>query len=408
MRSLSPLFGVLVIVCVCLSSRAEDHSDSCKPAGWFQLQAEAAAGKISLLCEGEVDASFERRTAAEKELRSVIRKSPHSPDAADAHYALIAMDSREGRYREAFRQMKLELADKPDANDLKGAYSLFALLAQFPDQTVVSGKPSTVHSEIVDNNLFVPVTANGVVGTYIVDSGANISVMCESEARRLGLKVKDTTTKMFDISGNLSGIRIAEVPDLWIGKTHLKHVAFAVSPDANEPWVDLPAGHKGILGIPVLIALGAIRIDKGNRVELQVHSLPSASAVPLAFDDAMPVTQMRLDGKTLNFTFDAGASRTYLNSPFAEAFPKLMQTGSKRPQTVTGLSGKTVQPSVVLPSVLFWFGTRQVQLAPATVLLKPTTGTSNWAAGNLGFDLIKQALPITIDFRTMQLSDGNN
>jgi hypothetical protein len=27
-----------------------------------------------------------------------------------------------------------------------------------------------------------------------------------------------------------------------------------------------------------------------------------------------------------------------------------------------------------------------------------------WAAGNLGFDLISQTIPLTIDFRAMQLS----
>jgi hypothetical protein len=46
---------------------------------------------------------------------------------------------------------------------------------------------------------------------------------------------------------------------------------------------------------------------------------------------------------------------------------------------------------------------REVDLAPATVPLKTTTGASEWAAGNLGFYLVLQALPITIDFRAMQL-----
>jgi hypothetical protein len=42
--------------------------------------------------------------------------------------------------------------------------------------------------------------------------------------------------------------------------------------------------------------------------------------------------------------------------------------------------------------------------ALATVLLKATVPGSDWAAGNLGFDLISQTIPLTIDFRAMQLS----
>jgi len=207
---------------------------------------------------------------------------------------------------------------------------------------------------------------------------------------------------MYDISGTPSEIRVTEVPDLWIGKTHLKHVAFSVYPDANEPFVDLPEGHKGALGIPVLIALRAIRIDIENRVDIQVVPAASGKVIPLAFDGLQPVTQMRLNGKTLSFTFDTGATHTVLYPPFAAAFPELMHAGSKQSHTLTGLSGSTVQESVALPSVRFLFG-REVELAPATVLLKTTTGASKWAVGNLGYDLVSQTLPITIDFRAMQL-----
>jgi hypothetical protein len=38
------------------------------------------------------------------------------------------------------------------------------------------------------------------------------------------------------------------------------------------------------------------------------------------------------------------------------------------------------------------------------VLLEKTTDSSEWAAGNLGIDILRQVEPFTIDFRNMQLT----
>jgi hypothetical protein len=80
-----------------------------------------------------------------------------------------------------------------------------------------------------------------------------------------------------------------------------------------------------------------------------------------------------------------------------------MLAGVKKDRTLKGIGGNTNQEAVVLHSVRFTLG-KTVELAPATVLLKTNFPGSDWAAGNLGFDLISQTIPLTIDFRAMQLS----
>ena len=73
---------------------------------------------------------------------------------------------------------------------------------------------------------------------------------------------------MRDANGIPSAIRLAEAPDLRIGRIHLKNVAFGISPDGNEPFVGLPNDHKGVLGIPVLLALASLRGESAtdNRI----------------------------------------------------------------------------------------------------------------------------------------------
>jgi predicted aspartyl protease len=227
--------------------------------------------------------------------------------------------------------------------------------------------------------------------------------MCESEARRLGLKLEETSTKLGDINGTGSTMHLAVVPDMWIGKTHLKNVAFTIYPDANEPFVDLPKGHKGVLGIPVLIALGAFRVDKDNRVDiLPGPATTSNKGLPVAFDAQNPTIQMSLNGKKFIFTLDTGAERTELWPVFASAFPDLMRTGIKKDHKITGISGSATHESIELPAVHFSLG-KDITLAPASVLANADVPGSEWAGGNLGFDLVSQLTPITFDFRAMQL-----
>jgi predicted aspartyl protease len=386
------------------SALASDNLGLCDTHDWFQMRERVAGAGASLLCKGAVDSSFEKRVAAARELNAVIRQMPHTASSYRAHELLGIMYFREGRYRKAAAQLDRMLEEKPDADNAKAMHSLFTVLARSPDMTVASSKPSTLHSEMIERSLFVPVTANGIAGNYIVDTGANLSIMSESESRRLGLKLEATSTKVNGITGVGADVRIAMVPDLWVGKTHLKHVPFIVSSDAVMPFADLTEGHQGVLGIPVLIALGSFRVGNENRFDIGVGSAStSARAVPLAFDGATPMTRMSLNGKMLNYTLDTGADPTYLGPVFAEAFPELMQTGTKKDRTLKGISGNAVEGSIVLPSVKLSLG-KEVELAPATVLLRAVAPGSEWAAGNLGFDLIAQTIPVTIDFRTMQLS----
>jgi hypothetical protein len=44
-----------------------------------------------------------------------------------------------------------------------------------------------------------------------------------------------------------------------------------------------------------------------------------------------------------------------------------------------------------------------VSLIPATIFLSDGKIAQVWAAGNLGFDLMQKALPLTIDFSHMRV-----
>ena len=93
--------------------------------------------------------------------------------------------------------------------------------------------------------LYRPLTINGKECAYAFDTGANFSVMSEAEASRLGLDVHQVGTRIGDSSGGQIGRRVAIVENFVVGGLHLKNVAFAVLPDSQEPFKDLPDGKRG-------------------------------------------------------------------------------------------------------------------------------------------------------------------
>jgi hypothetical protein len=197
---------------------------------------------------------------------------------------------------------------------------------------------------------------------------------------------------------------LAEAPDLWIGRIHLKNVAFWVYPDGNDILSGLPNGQKGVLGLPVLLALAALRVEKDHRIVVGPReSTPSDQSIPLAFDYQWTLVQIVVHERPLTLQLDTGADKTYLYQTFADAFPSLMQLGQHRKEKIPEISGTSYQEAIEVPRVGFRLTPRvEMDLAPATVILN-ATGEYSWD-GNFGFDLFDKALPVTIDFRAMRLS----
>jgi hypothetical protein len=301
--------------------------------------------------------------------------------------------------------MDAMLAINPKAEDVLGDRPLILAFSQYPDQSSKARPSLLASSGLNDGYPHLPVLVNGRKALWSMDTGANISAISDAEAEVLGLSVHPVETKIQDIGGSSFSIKITEVDDLLIGNCHLQHVSFFVLPHTQPPFDGIPTDQQALLGIQVLRALRTVRITKREQVEVGVKPHKSGTWTPLAFDQAIPVLQLTFEGKPLNFTLDSGAQHTTLNSSFASTFPRTVELGEKKQHKLTGLGGSTMQEAIEIPRLSFTLANHDVQLSPATILLQKTTGTSAWAAGNLGFDLLRQTEPFTIDFRDMRLNN---
>ncbi len=395
----SALFAIAPI-----QALSQDAS-SCGYPDWFAVQHAQVEGRhLSPLCKGELDASEDHRSLAERELNAVIAAAPQSAAAYKAHAALSHYYLRIGRFHDSEMQIEAMLADKPNASDLVNMHSLIKILANHPDMTISNADATaSVNTHVMYGNVFAPVTVNGTPASYMLDTGAGFSLMSEAEAAHLRLRPESSTATMNDISGRPGPeLKMVVVDDLILGATHLHHVPFMVVADTMGAFSGIPPDQHGILGIPPLVALGKFTFLADGKLVIAGKAEPAISKIPILFEGTAPLTQIRYRDRALTVTLDTGADQTVLYPRFGLLFPDVVQSGKKHSHDLTGISGTTQQQSVSVPRLTLQFG-RNVDLTDATILLDKSFGESTGAAANLGFDLMRQAEPFTIDFRTMNI-----
>jgi predicted aspartyl protease len=417
-RSLSALLCLPALAALALPT-VPDYKHLYESHQWFTLRdAVVAAGEHApVFYKAAVEAAFNQTEAADRDLKTDMRGEPHSPRASDARGALIALYYRQGKYKSALAAFDLYHYAAANADE-RAEREMLASFAQAGDLTVSVPRPSaSVKIEVIDNNVFLPITINNSPATYAFDNGAATSMMSESEAKRLGLSITTTSASMDTMNGTKIPVRIAVANDVAVGGMHFAHVVFNVSPDANPPFNDLPVGKRGILGLPVLLAM---RTQRWNAAKLTFDfnfpSAPGSAAPPaaagavtvpmhanLAFEETATFLNTASNGHALTCSLDTGAQHTYLYPAFAAAFPALISAGKKEMKTVTGVGGSTQFDSTVLDSVTLAIGGADVTLKPAHVLAKANNSQSAWFAANVGMDLLNQKVA-TIDWSTMTIT----
>ena len=312
---------------------------------------------------GQVACAFNETAACEEKFKKVIAADSNpitaKQVAKQVHDILTNAFLREGRYARAFGEIDALLAADPNDQDAKDTRPLLEVLSHFPDQAVPENGISKATAQLDDLNL--PLLINGRKASYFFDTGANLSVLTESEALRLGMEIKEVKSTASDINGNKFSIRLAVARSL---------------------------------------SLGGVEVDRTPRPA-------NITAANLFFDDLLLIAEASFQRNKLPFTFDTGATTTDLWPKFADVAGELARKfGTRKTHTVTGFGGSEKYEVTSLPQVILGLGGRPVVLRPAHILPTQQREQRKWFYGNLGEDLLGQTQYVSIDFRTMTLELG--
>ena len=369
---------------------------------WFELRDFVANRTTPLFYQGAVACAFNDLQRCNEKLKFVINSDPQSDKAVEAHRLLASAYFRQGKYREALTNVDAVLALRPEDSDAGDERPFLAALGGFPDLAVTRRRLTTLQLQEAG----LPFSISGVTATYWFDTGADISVLTESEAKRFGLHVLAATIKEGDVTGTKLDSQIAIADELSIGSIRLRNVAFLVVSDEQPPFNQLPPGSRGLIGMPVLFALQRFVWGADRKFEIGSKSLDQHGPhADLCFDGHHPIAQIQFENRSLAFTLDTGATNTDLYPPFAAMFPELMRNAPKSESyKMEGVGGSKNMDAAILSSLHFSIGNFPVVLSSAAVLLAHTTESSKFFDGNLGIDLLQQSHQTTFDFKAMTLT----
>lgn len=309
---------------------------------------------------------------------------------------------RTGRYADARQLIDAMLAVEP-REDLKNVRAVFA---SGPNMRVRRAS-ATFACKVTATGVSLPLAIEGRRVQFLLDTGANVSMMSDAEATRLGLVTRGSDGRASDLAGGSTGVRTAIARRVVIGRTVLQDVPFLVTPADQMPWKELPPGQQGMVGLPLAIALDVVRWNRDGMCHSGSAAVDrSAAARPsaLRFDKLHVIANVEFGGKRLEFILDSGnQAGTQLWERFGADFPSLVkERGRQGSVRVTQIGGAADRDVILIPGLQFEVGGKDTRLADGPLFSKPV-GNAQFH-GLLGMDVLSQADDVTIDFLSMTLT----
>ena len=248
--------------------------------------------------------------------------------------------------------------------------------------------------------------AKGSTVDLLFDTGANLSVLIESVADSMGLDYVDAHCMVNSVIGDKVPARIAVARSLQFGEIIVQNVVFLVFPDSAlyVPQADLQI--YGIIGFPVMSALGEIHLTRDKRII--IPELATARVYSnLAFDFLTPVIEVSSQGDSLPMTFDLGAGETWLYASYFDRYRDRIET--QYPVVSRRLGGAGGSRMFDLREIPFTLevGTDTLTLPTVKVLPTPIQDEEDYY-GNLGQDVISSYDKVIINFDAMFVKFAND
>jgi len=273
-------------------------------------------------------------------------------------------------------EAKKKWALKPEKMPPDWERTQVRLFEQMPDLEIASRKAGTVsYTTWRSGQIVTPLVINGQAARFALDTDMNMSVITEAEARRLGTRVLATEVAVIGVTGSSApGGHTAVADRLKVGGIEIRNVTFLVVPDDTGKFMEYPVGERGVLGLPVMLAIRTFRWNREHTLELAFNAPGGRRVANLCFDGTDPLVEVTVESRRLTFLLDTGSSHSAAWPLFAERFPALLQEARKGSQELIGLSGTGNVDAAIMPELRMRVANIPIVLRPAPVLLTTTGG----------------------------------
>ncbi len=341
------------------------------------------------------------------QFRAFLATKPAPEMEVKARYELSSALTWLGEYGQAatelaaaLRQTPDSVAGRADSGNVKG---LLESLRDVAAPSVEFGPPAPVRARRNQLGIWeVPVEIGPQHGEWLLDTGANFSTVTESEARRMGLAIRDVQGYARGFTDAKTATRLAVASELRFGAARLHNVVFLVLPDQAL----LMAHHQiqGILGFPAMRSLGRLEVAADGAIALNgtAKAGPAQEAPNLFFDGLNPIVQVAHLGKQLQMMLDTGLTKTLLYPSMRDVLApwERNQLGGSRAAVFSGGGGSERREADFVPNMEFAIRGRTFYLQGLNLLGKGPAGKAEFRDGILGMDALTGGF--ILDFHAME------
>jgi len=249
----------------------------------------------------------------------------------------------------------------------------------------------------------VPISHHQDSCNLAFDTGANLSVITETSARKLGMRIYPVKLDLASgISGQVVQSSLAVADSLYLGEILIKNAVFLLLPDEMLYFKRGNYHQQGIIGQPIMAQLKEIAIRQDGRFEIPLH--PSKSAFQnLALDGLMPIAEFTVHKESLPFRFDTGAGSSVLYLPYFDRYKKnVIQHGRPHKLKSSGVGGTITETDAYAIRDFSISIANHVTKLPQIHVRTSSVGTEkDLFYGNLGLNALGQFSTLTINFESM-------
>lgn len=373
-----------------------------------ELQQPGSNGADTLFYRGIVASRFGHDRDGVELLRAFVATKPDLKMLRRAHEEMADAYQRLGLYSEAAEAwteaLRLTPAGDPEREGNENTQALMVSLSEAPPETIEFG--ADVPTKATANKIGswnVPVQINSSAGQWIFDSGAGLSTLSESEAKRMGLAVRESKAWVGGSTGKRNLLHVAIARDLQFGPAHVHSVVFLVLSDQSlylAPW------HyqiTGILGLPVIRALGRVGLSGAGDVRVHVGVAAPPGAPNLFFDGDSAMVGVDHGLRHLQMHLDTGANDTTLYPSFRDALSRQETAKIRSKREKRAGAGGTIQiRAEMIPLLRFEILGTPVNLKKVSILPEQPKGESRFRDGVVGMDALWNGF--LLDFDAMRLA----
>lgn len=287
-----------------------------------------------------------------------------------------------------------------EIKDYENTKLMFEPIIDLPKQEVVIYDYSDV---IIKNDKLgfknIPIETNIGNLDFVLDTGANISVVSRSMANRMGMNISENKFEVTSITGKKVNASIAFAPKLRISNIIISNAVFMVLDDESLAFSSLDYKINGIIGFPIISALGEIQLTKDNHFIVPKNTSYS-SMHNLAINFLTPIIHLKTTDDYLDYSIDTGAKSSILYNNYYNRHKEDIE----KAYTVKDIKFGGAGGSLAVKGYNIKFSPvingKKIVLDSISVLTA-SLSEDNKLAGNIGQDLIYKYDKIIMNFKDM-------